>query len=142
MRIKSENGMGRQNGKLASKATLTAAEIEREAWRVLRYLAEREARLAAVNDEVYALHHGARLERRVISQIQYDAGERLRRDYTHAQIAPRLVANLETPVLASRRPADPISDRAIAAGQSFRAALASAGPGLSDLLFDICCALK
>lgn len=82
--------------------------------------------------------------RAVIDDHQFEAGERLRRDYTLAQLQPRLCVDLSTPmVLASRVPggAD-IHDTVMAAKQRFNAALTAVGPGLSDLLFDICCALK
>jgi len=82
------------------------------------------------------------LHRRVINKIQYDAGERLRRDFTFAQMAPRLCVNLEAPMAQTSHTPDSIPDRAIAAGQRFRAAMRAVGPGLCDLLFDICCDLK
>jgi hypothetical protein len=219
--------MGWNSRKL--QTTLSETEIAREARRIFRCLTDTNARLCAVNAQFYALHHGARLERRVqkvsaeiverflhhgwlsradkrgtyilseagkgwltraegtsgdlfqaqhqlrvltvvsdpdgiaqqvevnqgedplgwllhrrvVSQGQYDAGERLRRDFTLAKLAPRLGIDLQTPVVVqSRRPADSIPDRAIAAGQRFRAAMRAVGPGLCDLLFDVCCDLK
>jgi hypothetical protein len=221
--------MGWDNRKAAVRATLTDAEIAREARRIFRYLRETNARLSAVDAQDYALHHGARMERRVqkvpadivehfrrngwlsrgdkpesfvlseagkgwlaradstssdpfqaqhqlrtvafvkdpdgiaqrvevnhgedplgwllyrrvVGKAQYDAGERLRCDFTFARLAPRLGINLQDPrVLRSRAPAESIPDRAIAAGQSFRAAMRAVGPGLCDLLFDVCCDLK
>jgi hypothetical protein len=219
--------MAGDNRKL--QTTLSEAEIAREARRILRYLAERNARLSAVNAQVYALHHGDRMERRVqkvsrdiverfvsngwlscgdkrdsyilsdagkgwlariestngdpfqaqhqlripavvndrdgiaqqvevnqgedplgwllyrrvISEAQYDAGERLRRDFTLAKVTPRLGMDLQAPVvLRSRTSSDAAPDRVIAARQRFRAAMRAVGPGLCDLLFDICCDLK
>ncbi len=79
-----------------------------------------------------------------IDARQFEAGEKLRRDYTLAQLEPRLCVDLGAPVvLASRNPHTPaISETALAAKQRFSKALAAVGAGLSDLLFDVCCALK
>lgn len=83
------------------------------------------------------------LHRRVVSKAQYDAGERLRRDFTFAKLAPRLGIDLQaTVVLRSRTPSESIPDRTIAASQRFRAAMRAVGPDLCDLLFDVCCDLK
>lgn len=221
--------MNKNNLKDVSRPSLSDGEVAREARRIFRYLAESNARLSAVSVDWFALHHGARMERRVqkvsanivdrflrngwltrgeqrgtyvltdagrgwlaraectdgdpfqaqhqlrtveivkdaegvaravevnqaedplgwllhrrvVTRDQYEAGERLRRDYTLAQLAPRLGMDLSAPVvLKSRRPASMVPDVAIAAGQRFRAAMRALGPGLSDLAFDICCALK
>lgn len=214
---------------LKVQPALAEAEVAREARRIFRYLVEDNARLSAVSADWFALHHGARmarrvqkisadvvrhflrrgwlargeqpgsyvlsdagrcwhlraecrdsdpfqaqhqlrtveivkdaegiaravevnqsedplgwlLHRRVVTRDQYEAGERLRRDYTLARLAPRLGMDLSAPVvLKSRTPATMVPDLAIAAGQRFRAAMRALGPGLSDLAFDICCALK
>jgi hypothetical protein len=79
-----------------------------------------------------------------IDAVQFEAGERLRRDYTLAQLEPRLCIDLSAPVVLGSGPvkAGFISDTALAAKQRFARALSAVGPGLSDLLFDVCCALK
>ncbi|MBV9062965.1 MAG: hypothetical protein JOY77_08570 [Alphaproteobacteria bacterium] len=79
-----------------------------------------------------------------IDAIQFEAGEKLRRDYTIAQLEPRMCTDLSAPVvLASRVPgALSIPDTVLAAKQRFAKAMAAVGCGLSDLLFDVCCALK
>jgi hypothetical protein len=82
-------------------------------------------------------------KRRIVDAVQYDAGERLRRDFTLAGLSPRMGIDWEAPVVLSSRVnrGIVISDMALAAKQRFAAAMRSVGPGLSDLLFDICCHL-
>ena len=81
--------------------------------------------------------------RPLILQHQFDAGERLRADFTLAQLAPRLGVDLTAPVVAGRRgaKAHDMPDTVLAAKQRFSRALAAVGPGLSDILIDICCHL-
>ena len=82
--------------------------------------------------------------RGALTEAQFEAGEKLRRDYTLARLEPRLTVDLGAPRVQGRGPADPalMADTVLAAKQRFARALAAAGPGLSDLLFDVCCALK
>ena len=87
----------------------------------------------------------ARLQARgLITSTQFAAGEKLRRDFTLAQLTPRMGVNWEAPVVSGARGAggDSISDIALAARQRLNRALAAAGPELSDLLFDVCCHLQ
>ncbi len=86
----------------------------------------------------------ARLKHReMISATQFAAGEKLRRDFTLAQLTPRMGVNWEAPVVSGSRGAgaDSIGDTALMARQRLNKALAAAGPGLGDLLFDVCCHL-
>jgi Domain of unknown function (DUF6456) len=82
--------------------------------------------------------------RRQITPVQFEAGERLRQDFTLAGLMPRLCADLTAPISNSARgaKAPSMTETLIAARQRFRRAMASVGPGLSDLLFDVCCHLK
>ncbi|HUJ46107.1 MAG TPA: DUF6456 domain-containing protein [Rhizomicrobium sp.] len=84
--------------------------------------------------------------RGAITDLQHDAGERLRRDYTIARLEPRLCTDLTAPVVNSSgrgaENAGMLSDTVLAAKQRLAAAMKAVGPGLSDLLFDVCCALK
>lgn len=83
--------------------------------------------------------------REAISDAQFDAGERLRRDYTIARIEPRLCIDLSAPVVlggGGAAGAAQMPDAVLAAKQRFAKALSAVGPGLSDLLFDVCCALR
>jgi len=101
-----------------------------------------EERLVTVNEGESPL---GRLRRRGrIDGVQFEAGETLRRDYTLAQLAPRLGVDYEAPLSRGRRAgksSTPISETALAAKQRFAQAMSAVGPGLSDLLFDVCCHL-
>jgi hypothetical protein len=100
------------------------------------------ARAVAVNEAESPL---ARLRLRgLIDTTQYEAGERLRRDFTIAGLMPRLAADLTAPIAGTRGGAksEPFVEKMIAAKQRFRLAMSAVGPGLSDLLFDVCCHLK
>ena len=80
----------------------------------------------------------------MIGKAQFDAGEKLRRDFTIAGLMPRLAADLTAPISNARGGAktEPFVEKMIAAKQRFRLAMSAAGPGLSDMLFDVCCHLK
>jgi len=81
---------------------------------------------------------------KLIDTAQFAAGERLRRDYTIAQLAPRLGVDLTAPPVLGKRGYKHdklLADTVLGAKQRFRAAMKAAGPGLSDLLYDVCCAL-
>lgn len=76
-----------------------------------------------------------------------EAGERLRSDFTRAQMLPRLGANWEASVATGRRGGGPggaadITDVALAARLRVEKALVAVGPELSGVLVDICCFLK
>jgi Domain of unknown function (DUF6456) len=82
--------------------------------------------------------------RRMIDAVQCEAGERLRRDFTLAQLAPRLGIDLTAPIVLGRRGAShetSLTETVIAAKQRFSRAMKAVGPGLNDLLFDVCCHL-
>ncbi|OJT96840.1 MAG: hypothetical protein BGN82_07830 [Alphaproteobacteria bacterium 65-7] len=86
----------------------------------------------------------ARLQARgLVDAMQFAAGEKLRRDYTLGQLAPRMGVDWSAPVVSGGRGPgrEHVSDIALAARQRFNRALAAVGPGLSDLLFDVCCHL-
>jgi hypothetical protein len=108
----------------------------------------REMRAQALDGAAVTVNVGesplARLKARgLVDGVQFAAGEKLRRDFTLAQLTPRLGVNWEAPVVSGGRGAgqDSISDIALAARQRFNQALAAMGPGLADLLFDVCCHL-
>ncbi len=88
----------------------------------------------------------ARLKQRgLIDGTQFDAGEKLRRDFTLAQLMPRLGVDYSAAVVIGRRgqkSETSLADTVLAAKQRFARAMAAVGPGLSDLLFDICCHLR
>jgi len=100
-----------------------------------------DARTVAVNAGESPL---ARLKARaLIDGTQFAAGERLRRDFTLAQLTPRMGVNWDAPVVSGSRGAggEGVSEIAMAARRRLNKALAAAGPGLSGLLFDVCCHL-
>src|SRR5205814_4369183 len=92
-----------------------------------------EETTVAVNEGESPL--GWLLARHAIDTVQFEAGEKLRRDYTLARLEPRLCIDLSAPVVLGRGPANPVlSDTVLAAKQRFARALSAVGPGLSDLL--------
>jgi hypothetical protein len=82
--------------------------------------------------------------RGLVSQRQFDAGERLRADWERAQLAPRVTMRWDGGPVANSRGcsagAPDLSGSQIDARRRFDAAIASAGPGLADILWRIVCA--
>lgn len=81
--------------------------------------------------------------RSLVSTRQFDAGERLRADWTLAQLGPRVTMRWDAaPVARGARgpdaPLDPTLAQ-IAAKRRFDEAIAAAGPGLSDILWRVVC---
>jgi len=84
-------------------------------------------------------------QRKLIGDAQCQAGERLRRDYTLAQLSPRLGVDWSAPIVLGSRAVKSgidLPDIVLAAKQRFSKAMSAAGPGLSDVLFDVCCDLR
>lgn len=77
---------------------------------------------------------------------EFDAGERLRTDYTRGQIMPRLGANWIASVSSGKRGSGggmvDLTDAALAARQRVDRAIAAVGPELAGVLIDVCCFLK
>jgi len=84
--------------------------------------------------------------RPLIEPHQLLSGERLRLDFTLAQMMPRTTVNWDGAAAGRRRDggqtAGHITERMIAARQRLRHALDAVGPEFSGLLIDICCFLK
>jgi hypothetical protein len=81
-------------------------------------------------------------QRKLIDGTQFDAGEKLRRDFTLAQLMPRLGVDYEAPIVLGTRGMkrdENFSDLVLAAKQRFTSAMRAVGPGLNNLLFDVCC---
>lgn len=78
-----------------------------------------------------------------VTARQFDAGEQLRGDWERAQLAPTVTMRWDAAPIArgsgEAQGADPTT-RQIAARQRFEAAVAAAGPGLSDILWRVVCA--
>jgi hypothetical protein len=119
--------MAKSKRKQAPRAAGPAAPARREG--TLRWLARR-------NDKD---------GRPLLSAMQVEAGERLARDYWHAQLEPRVTANWSAaaPSERTRRSAPgfgvEMSDAVVAARQRFHRALDTVGGELAGLLFDVCC---
>lgn len=83
--------------------------------------------------------------RALIEPHQFQAGERLRADFTCAHLMPRTTSNWVSPIASGRRGGEPavhFTDTMIAARQRVHQALDAAGPEFSGLLLDVCCFLK
>ena len=82
--------------------------------------------------------------RGLVTQQQYDAGERLRADWERAQLAPRITMSWDAaPVAPSHGPsggAPDLNGAQLDAKRRFDQAIATAGPGLADILWRIVCA--
>lgn len=84
----------------------------------------------------------------LIDAAQFEAGERLRRDFFHAAMTPRVTASWDgIPGDRSARRAGPgastnLREQTVAAQQRVRRALEAIGPDLAGLLVDVCCHLK
>lgn len=84
----------------------------------------------------------------IIDSAQYEAGERLRRDFQVGQMQPRVtmswVATGQGHARGRRGPSDTIvmSDRALAARDRVNKALAAVGPELAGILVDVCCCFQ
>src|SRR6476619_1892304 len=76
-----------------------------------------------------------------VSQRQYDAGERLRSDWERAQLAPRVTMAWDAAPVARGRGGSPfrpdLNGAQIDARRRFDGAVASAGPGLCDILWRV-----
>lgn len=80
----------------------------------------------------------------LVSEIQVEAGERLRRDFTLSRLEPRVTADWSMASGADgggRRFRDPAeaTDRALAARERFARAIGAVGTGLSGVLVEVCC---
>jgi len=94
----------------------------------------------------------ARLARRrgrngqpLIQGLQFEAGERLRGDFTRAQMTPRVTSSWDASLAHGRRGqggAGTFTDVMVAAREQLRRALDAVGPEFAGLLLDVCCFLK
>ncbi len=81
----------------------------------------------------------------LLSHEQFEAGERIRRDFTQAQMSPRVTASWEFSAPAGGKRsaraegAIEISERAMAAKERLFAALDCLGPQMSGVVFEVCC---
>ncbi|MEO7635738.1 MAG: DUF6456 domain-containing protein [Sphingomicrobium sp.] len=82
--------------------------------------------------------------RGLVSERQYGAGERLRGDWERGQLSPQVTMHWNaTPVARGRSgsaPAPDLQGAQLDARRRFETAIASAGPGLADILWRVVCA--
>lgn len=81
----------------------------------------------------------------LIQVVQLQAGERLRVDFTRAQLTPRVTANWDASIAQGRRGqagSGTLTDMVVASRERLRNALDAAGPEFAGLLLDVCCFLK
>jgi hypothetical protein len=82
--------------------------------------------------------------RGLVSQRQYDAGERLRSDWERGQYAPKVTMTWDAAPVARGRSGSAgepdLRGAQIDARNRFSHAVASAGPGLADILWRVVCA--
>ena len=88
------------------------------------------------------LHARGHLEDRL-----FEAGERLRADYTRGRIMARMGVNWQAAGASGSQGGDrngiaDLTDAALAARQRVERAIAAVGPELSGVLIDVCCFLK
>ena len=126
------NGQGR----LLSERGLDAGDARADGLRVSA------ARSVTVNLAESPL--GWLFARGLLTDRQFHAGERLRSDWERAQLAPRVTMGWDSAPMSANRggsaPAPDLAGAQIDAKRRFEAAVASAGPGLSDILWRVVCA--
>jgi hypothetical protein len=102
----------------------------------------RQARSVTVNLVESPL--GWLFSRGLVTQRQFDAGERLRADWERAQLSPRVTMSWDAAPMASGRGgavgAPDLTGSQIDAKKRFQAAVDAAGPGLADILWRVVCA--
>jgi len=83
----------------------------------------------------------------LITEAQFNAGERLRADFWFAQMSPNVTQNWSAVGQTQGRRGAPgagadLADSVIEAADRVRRALEAVGPELSGVLIDVCCHLK
>jgi hypothetical protein len=80
----------------------------------------------------------------LIQAVQFQAGERLRTDFTRAQLTPSVASSWDPARAGGRRGqgGGTFTDAVVAAREQVRRALDAVGPEFAGLLLDVCCFLK
>ena len=130
-------------GSVRKARLLRERAIEREVTKSARRTAgARPVRSVTVNLAESPL--GWLFARGLLTQRQFDAGERLRGDWERGQLAPRVTMSWDSAPMASGRggsaPRPDLTGAQIDARRRFDDAIASAGPGLADILWRVVCA--
>jgi hypothetical protein len=111
-----------------------------------------ERQRVAVNEQESPLawlrHRTGKSGEPILSDAQFEAGERLRSDFFRGGLSPRVTAAWDGLASSSRThrgaPGDAVHlrDSVVQARQRFRQALETVGPELAGILLDVCCHLK
>lgn len=80
--------------------------------------------------------------RALIEPHRLQAGERLRRDFTVADLMPHVTTNWDNPLASGGAAASAANDTMTDARRRVHAALEAVGPEFAGLLLDVCCFLK
>jgi hypothetical protein len=125
---------------LSQHVGTTRQTVERPEGRVHVRVDEAESPLA------WLARRKGRDSRPLIEPEHLLAGERLRADFTRAQLMPRITSSWDSRASERNRGvgfgSSGITDTALAAKQRVRHALETVGPEFSGLLLDVCCFLK
>ncbi len=82
-----------------------------------------------------------------LSSVEFDAGERIRIDFTRGMLMPRISATWQTSVSGGQRNGEEngienLTNSALAARMRFEAAIKVLGADLAGVITDVCCFLK
>jgi hypothetical protein len=90
--------------------------------------------------------HKGRDGKPLIDAAAFQAGERLRADFTRGQMMPRVTANWSASVASGRRGSAggmaELTEAALSARMRCERAILAVGPEFADILVDFCCFLK
>jgi hypothetical protein len=144
---------GKRQNRRATNDTATRPEID--VFRAQHLTVSRRVlhtddgtRSVTVNDAesplIWLARRTGRDGRPLIEPRQFQAGERLRADFTRANVMPRMGADWSSPIGRSGGGGvrGQFTETMIAARQRVRRALDAAGPEFAGLLLDICCFLR
>jgi hypothetical protein len=132
----------------AHLARLKAADGEIDPFLAQHIEAGRSADGALVDQSESPLAWLARRKGRdgkaLIEPHQFMAGERLRAEFTRAQLTPRITSSWSAAVAQGRRGESGVhlTDIVVAARQRMQQAADAVGPEFAGLLLDVCCFLK
>ena len=122
----------------AQHLALAARRIETDAGAMRLLVNESESPLA------WLARRKGRDGRAMIGPHQFLAGERLRGDFTRAQLTPRVTSRWEASTGSGGGRAGPaeMTDLIVGARQRVRHALEACGPEFAGVLMDVCCFLR
>lgn len=127
---------------MLEKRLLCECSIEGEIASPIKGRAATPRRSVTVNAAESPL--GWLLARGLVTQRQYQAGERLRSDWERAQLSPRVTMSWDAAPISRGRTGSStepdLNGAQLDAKRRFNHAIDNAGPGLSDILWRIVCA--